>query len=344
MFRKFICCITAICIVMLSCVPALAAASESKESAPHSDIQRIFDDYHARCAEIEFESNSGSRASTDTEMLYSIAKSDTIAQIESAGYVGYDVTPNTYSDIETALHTDLGELGLDPNLSYIIAVGGEPSLESASAGGMSRYGNAEPSFTYTYNGYTHTMRYVIVTASHVPGYYKTDSVDLLDSNNPSTINNFFNTAFYYLLDQISEHIPFGTIAAFCGISFANINTSQNATCTLTASASWIRMYTQIYTESTGIWLSWCSSDNVTVRSRMQGCYFDVNDEVERVFDTGDVKRTIYSEHDNNTLWRKNQAAAAWQSGNPVHEYVGHVEIYHGNELIFRFLQTIVTPP
>lgn len=345
MFRKFVCCITAICIVMLSCVPALAAASESKESAPHPDIQRIFDDFHTRCMEIESESSTKSRATTDTERLYSLAKSEAIAQLEDAGYWAYDINSNTYDSIEDTLSTDLSQMGLDPNGSYIIVIAGEePSINASSSSPQSRT-TILPSFTHTYNGYTCTLRYVYVTASDYSGYSQANSVSIINNSNGSQIiENALNSLVTSAIDSISGYIPFGTIASICGLSLVNFNTSLSTTMILHGDATWTREYTQVYEENSDVWLSWVSVDYVVVRTFMSGSYYVAHTNIRKNIPDNLKIESRYSEHYNDVSWRKNQAIWGWHLGAQRNEYIGNVSIYHDGSRVMYFIQPMRPAP
>lgn len=340
MFKKISCHILSVIMLLLAFLPAIPL---NVNASTRLSVEEILDDFYQKCFEAQ-KGKSITHGNNSNQQLEAI-RQDTIDTLANAGYNVFDVNPNTYNSVESLLQMNLSEIGIDPNCSYIVVVSGEDSDASASSVSPQTYGTVGSSFTYTYNGYTHTMRYVTVAASDVPSYAKASSVNLIKgTTSVTTLQNILNSSVSLLLDSISSGIPLGTIAGICGVEYIQINPAKSTTLTMFANASWARVYTQIYNANTGMWLSWSSVDYVTTQTHMGGDYYDKTTNQFKQFPQDKVTKLVYSEHYGDLTWRKSQAAAGWQYGSARNEYVGDVAVYHNGKQVIYIPQSIAAAP
>lgn len=181
MFKRFISISIATIMVVMTIFPALAL---STEETTQPSIEDVLNEYHERTFAAQQESRiEGQR--TDT------LKHETIAKLNEAGYEAYDVNPDTFYSVENRLKTDLNQLGLDPSSSYIIVVSGERnSTDDTGTTSPARKITDSP-FTYTYNGITHTMRYLTIQPTDNMNYTRHGkSISLIEESRiPSIIQN-----------------------------------------------------------------------------------------------------------------------------------------------------------
>ena len=156
----------------------LSSAVAADEMSAKPTVEEILDEYHRKAFEREMQgdtetASTWSRRGGSAKTL----EEETVEALTNAGYEAYNVTAGNYDTLEAQLYTDFGEMGLDPNGSYIVVIsGGDGEASGNSAGANSRVrpetdlegppgstGNA--SFEYTQDGTTYTMRYVTVTSA-----------------------------------------------------------------------------------------------------------------------------------------------------------------------------------
>lgn len=156
MFKRFISIVVAI-IMFVMMIPSALALSTEEITEP--SIDDILDEY---CRQA-FRAQTNSDINTcSEEQATDIIKQETIARLWEAGHEAYDVNPDTFSDVESELKTDFAELGLDPNSSYIVVVSGDGGETGDAYTGPSARQIEGGAFEYTYNGITHTMRFLTI--------------------------------------------------------------------------------------------------------------------------------------------------------------------------------------
>lgn len=112
--------------------PAFASEDTSLCELPAESVQEILSDFsikHLKLAMSQSNAPSTFQSSGISENLASI-RHETINRLSDLGYNAYEVTSNTYDNVEKALNTDLSSLGLQRDASYIVVVGGTETDES----------------------------------------------------------------------------------------------------------------------------------------------------------------------------------------------------------------------
>ena len=221
MKKRFI----ALFVIFAMLVP-LTPAVAADDNVPRPTVEEILSEYHQKAFEAE------AVGETATASTYSRSGSSgktleqkTVDTLNAAGYEAYNVTSENYDALEAQLQTDFDDMGLDPDGSYIIAIGGEGTENASSAPGIAPNvfvpvdpgtGGGDGSFTYTYNGATYRMRYVTVTPDTNPSGMQVKSSYIFheESFAQSVSGNIFNTAITTTIDSASPGgIPLGTIAS-----------------------------------------------------------------------------------------------------------------------------------
>lgn len=250
-------------------------------------------------------------------------KENTINELIDSGYEAYDVNSESYDEVQEALATDLEELSVDSEGSYIIVVSGEDSqLDNADASTMSTAGS---SFNYTYNGNTYKMRYLTVTAADISTYGKATTVNLLKSK--IVITNCLDTAIEAYISTLCR--PLGTVASICGLSVSKFGTAEISTLNMNCGTNWTRIYTQVWDSKHKVWVSGSSVEYVSVKSYMSGLYYSASENEYVPVPTNSKSSKKYSTHQSDTSWRKKNAAIGYIHSCVYYDTVGDVSYYYG---------------
>lgn len=223
------------------------------------------------------------------------------------------------------LNTDLREIGLDPQYSYLIIIdGNDPECHTTSRADTS-------AFNYTYKGVIYAMRYMYVYPGDDeadPGFSQASSVNLLTSSVENIINNCLNTAISAVISAISA--PLGTVSSICGLSIDAFGASSASTLDLYGGTNWSRVYTQVYDIYDQSWMYGSSVEYVIATSKIEGQYYSrtLNKYVSVPDD--EESTTTYSSNYNNFTWRKNTAVQRYLAGLPcMKDTTGHVYYKYG---------------
>ena len=266
--------VIAMILVFAMLVP-LSSAVAADEMSAKPTVEEILDEYHRKAFEREMQgdtetASTWSRRGGSAKTL----EEETVETLTNAGYEAYNVTAGNYDTLEAQLYTDFGEMGLDPNGSYIVVIsGGDGEASGNSAGANSRVrpetdlegppgstGNA--SFEYTQDGTTYTMRYVTVTSA-TGMYMAVDSEYDLD---PTTWyekfpSHLMSAGLVAIADSVSEEfmkgkwLPLGSIASFVYDVFADDNYTEYDAGILTifATTTWTAQSIQVWDNNDGRW-------------------------------------------------------------------------------------------
>lgn len=333
MFKKFVSIITVFA-VLLAFTPVVAA-----DTAPATPtVESILDEYQEKTflAKCSGESATIDKHSSHSDNVRWTLEQETVNELNAAGYEAYNVTADNYKTIEKSLNTDLAELGITSDGSYIVVISGEDN---------SRYEPGFPSFMYTYEGVTYALRYVTVQAddSHLSNY---SQIDLLAETGKSSVEQLAG----YSLSVIGYVVGlFGGPAAMIGSSLLSsllqamdygnsINETGNDVYYYAGGTNWTVVYTQVFNYDTGIWSTCASVEYAKMRYWFNHRFYDpsinewVGNEVSGTFDP------IYSEHYYDSDWRKEFAVLSYT--NPVANFceqdiIDYVVYKIGNEEKFR---------
>ena len=324
------------CVMLLSIVPA--AAAEDAPAAPAPTIKEIMDEYRRKSFEAQFAdqldaATYSGRSSANSNTL----EQETVVALTAAGYEAYNVTANNYASLEILLATDFEQMNLDPNGNYIVVVGGENLLESfvpqSRVAPLPEYDHigdgsgGDPTFQYTYNGTTYTMRNVFIFATDDPIAIKAETVNLLNSQpNLSNLDNLLNSVLYAVVDYILEDclipVPLGTIASMCGLSVFNFKNYDQSILELQVGAAWTRVYTQVWSETLQEWLYGAMVEYTDITSCVTGRLYNGIRWVNLTEDPSN--ETIYSEYFHDPNWRKQTAIRGHYSGQMIQDRTGSI--------------------
>ncbi len=307
--------------------PQVKATTPSHDALAPS-IEGILSDFHekSQLAEISSGIEGNSRSVSSGDQLIQ----ETVDTLVDAGYEAYNVNKDTFAQVEEALSTDLNAIGLSEDYSYIVVLSGETPSNGSTRDAYG--GTPGPSFNYTYNGTTYTLRYMTVTAANVPAYGMADSVNLLKSKTQSVINNCLNTAITMYLSAVWA--PLGTVASLTGFDIADFAPSQTATLNLNAATNWTREFTQVQ-DYYGDWVYGSSVEYAKSTYYFSGHYYDAATNAYTEVAPNSRSRTVYSDHYSDYTWRKNTAIdnlfgiATYDMVDPIkYAYNGVVKITH----------------
>ena len=337
MYKRLLCLMLSIAMVFASIPMAFA---ESKNDPAGETLDEIMDDYYHQLFEVQ---NVSAADSTRTASLQvQDVRSRAMSRLSAAGYEAYSVEPSTFNKVEKELNTDFEEVGMDPNCSYIVVIGGMEDGSSASARQA-----ASGSFTYTYMGAVHTMRYVTVFPEDDSRYVQSKNYNCLSSESDvGIVNGAINAGVSFLLDLLNTTLRAGTIAGILGIDFNVLDVPQPISLILIGRVRWVRVYTQIYNQAFGRWETWSSVDHMKVSSRVILDEFDssIDDFVTKLSGNWESEEN-YSSHYDDFEHRNQQAVLGMLNRSGRHEYVGGAYLYYGTVLALIFNQyKAVSPP
>ena len=313
-------------VFLLSLFPYAANADSVKQYSDEQCIANILDEYHAKTRLVQRSENASTYSATghNSDML----RRETVKALQDAGYAAYDVTKETFDQVEQVLSTDLSEIGLSKDYSYIIVLSGEEISNGLTRDAYG--GTPTPSFKYTYNGTEYTLRYMSVTAANVPAYGMASDENLLNSNVQNVINNCLNTAITAYLDAVAK--PFGTVASLLGFDISNFAPEKTATLTLTAGTNWTRIFTQVQDPYYGDWIYGSSVEYVNATCFLSGTYYDADENRYVQIPDNETVKKGYSERFYDYEWRK-ETAIDNLFGRATYDCINKVKYYYGGNHI-----------
>ena len=245
--------------------------------------------------------------------------------LERNGYDAYVVEPDNYVLMEQMLDTDLSEMGIKPEYTYLITFG--DSAENTKDNTMRS--SVGSTFSYTYNGVSYTMRYCTVTAADDPIYSKASDCDLLTSTSTKLIQNCLDTAIKAYMSAVWS--PLGTVASICGLNIADFAADKSATLRLNCGSNWTRVYTQVYSNYDKTWINGSCVESVKMLSYISGTYFEASTNSMVSIPQKESRTTKYTSNYNNSTWKKQKAVLALLNGQGcTYESTGSVSYYYGN--------------
>ena len=321
MFKKMIALVLCCIMVLPLCSPVFAVPADNDQGQYDSrSMEEILSDYHTKSRQIENQSNAGaySRSAQTSDTV----RQDAVSELKAAGYEAYDVNPDTYAGVEAELNTDLSDIGLDPESSYIVVISGENSNEDPNrTNGSSRVITLPPhewegsgsSFTYTYNGVTYTMRYVTVTAGDNPSLGESQTVILpTDLGISSVLSLLDSTVSVYSL--LGDYLALGTLMSVVRSLMPNVEPHRKDSIIYTGGTNWTVTYTQIFDDLSEAWTTCSSIEYVTMHSTITYSHYVSSSDSYTSATTSGTYGRFYSEHYNDSEWRKSIAVQAFNYG------------------------------
>ena len=354
MFKKAI----TFLLIFAMLVPFTAAAAADEPSATPT-VEEILSEYHRKAFEAQTQGDSDSastwsRRSNDGKTL----EQETVDTLTEAGYEAYNVTADNYDTLEAELKTDFANLGLDPEGSYIMVIGGDEEQDaSQELCDQSRLGPdismededfmGGSTFSYTQDDTTYKMRYVTITNADVSGELFMHSSYLL--SDIQYLDEIVGILGEYVLEaagqkfvkglaeEIVQLIPFvGPICTVGSLLFDVGSTLMQNPMTLLdpgtldfrAGTAWTRSYIQVYNAVTSNWhTAQCSSYAIS-EARFIGDY--VYDPVNNVpIAVGGIihEGVVYSPYYNNASTRMARAVEGYQYGCVLYDCTGNIDFY-----------------
>ena len=323
-----------VCCMLVLMLPA----SSVKVTAAVPSIEEILNDYHSKAFEAQASGESGG---VSTYALRSGGSSKTLEQetvdtLNAAGYEAYNVTADNYDALESALHTNFADMGLDPNCSYIIVLSGEESENGTNSNSRAidkpAYDNFDGdggfTFTYTQDGVTYTMRQVTVTSVDDTRLRKSDAVKVSEIGNaPSLVSQILSATIIAGIDAMCT-FPIGTITQLIGQAIVNDNYTIDASAlTVQAAVSWTRKYIQILDENNNSWHSAHYSSSYVAKARCAGYRYSSTTGEPYWFEGVERSITEYSGYYNDLAYREEQAVAAFTVQQTMSNPVGNARFF-----------------
>ena len=324
--------------MLVSISPSVAA----NDTVSRPTVEEILNEYHQKAFEAEaVREASAASCSPRSGSNGKTLEQETVDTLNAAGYEAYNVTSDNYAALEAQLQTDFADIGLDPDGSYIITIGGE-NLETAYSNNGSRaivptpdWGDGDGTFTYTTGGTTYTMRYLTVTAATESCLYRSFSHILSSDQFLETWREILFAGLAYAADAVIP-IPIASIVSLLVDTSTNSNFSllDNEDIVILGNTTWTLQYIQVYNSSESIWVSSQSSEYAQSRVYCAGyLYNSLTNTAERYVGNESVFG-IYSPDYSQYSERKSAAVLAYLNGNGtavLRDITGDIDFYLMNE-------------
>ena len=269
MFKRIVSCLLLVVMLVPVVSPVFATNANNKSQVSRNEapsIESILNEYHKKvfAAQADANANARSGAEVQTDEI----KQDTLDQLREAGYLAYDVNPDNFDSVAEELKTDLRQMDLDPNGSYIIVISGEeePQENTASPAYIPpEIEDDTDGFDYTYNGTTYRLQYMIVSNGGDEVLARMASKNL----NSDAIHKGIDTLITLYLDSITP-VPIGTLASLLGISYNDACADSTGSLTFHGAAQWTRRYINVWSDYDQMWVRGARVEYAEVRSYCSG--------------------------------------------------------------------------
>lgn len=296
------------------------AAGNSHENTSARSIDDILLEYHKAVMEVTDKTEIQAYGADSTSLTQ--IQADTVNALNEAGYLAYDVNPQTYNYVEDLLVTDFQEIGLSPEYSYIVAIK-NPDEENLPISRGVPPSDLDGAYKYTYNGSTYILRELVVTALDDPAMIKTSEVDLLNSTSNTLIKNCLNTAISAYLYEINYAL--GTVASICGLNISMFTDSSTPTkIELNCCTDWVSEYTQVWNDSGNSWVLGSCVEYATSLAYMSGHYINTSGHFSTI-PQDESSATLYSKKFNSYTWRRQQAVVGYLYSTTQYDTVNTVQ-------------------
>lgn len=305
-------------------------AAESVCELPAESVQEILSDFNIKSLKLSMsQSNAPStfQSSGISENLASI-RHETVSKLSDLGYSVYEVTSNTYDNVEKALSTDLSSLGLQRGASYIVVVGG------TETDGPQPRQVTSTSYPYTYGGKQYTLRTLTITGDDSTSYVQIDSVDLLTKHSDTMIENMLNATIGAYAEAAGVPKIIGKIASLTGLQAVHFTSSDKSSAVYNGGSSWTRVFTQVWDDTYNQWVSGSSVESVAQVCYVDGLRYDSS--VNHCVHYESLNETIVTDSDNydNPKWRNDNAVVAFTGAFPrIHDPSGDAFYVYDSKVV-----------
>lgn len=286
-----------VCCMLALMVPG--AAVETAAAAP--SVEEILNDYHAKVFEARASGETGGASTYSRSGSGKTLEQETVDTLNDAGYEAYHVTAENYKTMEEFLQLDLREMGLDPNGSHILVVGGEnsgssenpnsrvaelPEEDFIDPGAGTGHGSGSFNYYHSETDRTYTMKYVTVTSD---SWVLSKSVDLMETLGETIINNILNSTVTTYLDAVSGPLMIGSVASLFGFDITSEYSARSESLVLMGTAAWTRNYIYIWDDSIEDWHQTIYNEYADTRTTCTGHFYNTA--------TGNIDLYIWDETD-----------------------------------------------
>ena len=252
-----------------------------------------------------------------------------VEQLNEEGYTAYNVTSENFEEIENLLNTDLSEIGLSPQYSYIITM--DPSQAPTTRATVGS------SYTYNYNGTNYTLRKFTVNSTDDPLMAQASSADLLESKSLSFVCTLLNSTLYFAADIASGPFHLGTIASICGIEPFNFGAASNETLMLQAGTFWVREYVQVWSSYDQKWLYGACTESAVCQTILSGFLLNLTtgglEQINK--STFGIKSTSRFTDE---AWKNQHAVIGYLNSYIQYDTTGNIRYKIGNKTIITHIE------
>ena len=320
-------------IMLVTFSPVVAA---DNVSAPPT-IEEILNDFHQKAFETQMtaEADAPSTYSRGSSAGSKTLEQETVDTLNAAGYTAYNVTGDNYDSLESTLKTDFSAMGLSKNSSYIVVISGEDRSNSnnpnSRLGNIPEYdlidpgGGGLPSFEYTYNGKTYSMRYVTVTTADKSALTRQLTFGVDRDQNSSKWGTIFNAVFSYSIDTVVK-APITSMATLLSDVFPSgpPSTQSYSGFVITGATTWALRYIEIYNGTE--WVSAQCSEYAVTTWRPQHCVYNEITEDHDYITGDDITFKTYSEYYTDSAQCKALAAEYYSIGSRLLDFTNDIVI------------------
>lgn len=328
--------------ILIGCMVMLMASAAMAEAAPAPSIEDILNDYHAKA----FAAQNGGAGNASRSGSGMTPEQEAIEELAEAGYTAYNVTADNYDALQESLKTDFSELGLDPEGSYIIVISGEDDTSSGNpnsrVGSLPEYdhvgggGDEIPTFTYTYNAKTYTMRYVTVTAADNNALGLVDDVNLLKGFDVDDAWNVLNLPIS-ILSSLGLAPTTGIIYSLVSSILPETDTSQFRSMIYQGGTNWTIKYLQVYNSESKSWQLSACTEYVTMRYFITNTYYEPSTNQYESKSTSGSYPTLYSTYYYDNDLMKDRAAYAYENDYHYFDKIEFVKYqFNGEDIITHY--------
>jgi len=258
----------------------------------------------------------------EREAGVSLASEQAVSMLNRMGYDAHFVTSDTFAMTENLLQTDLQEMGLDPQFSYIIVIGDVASGDAASL-------QVIPEFNHVWNGMTFRMRSLTVTSSDDPWMRMSSTSSLLPTNPTLTVvERVLNAALDIVIGEFP--IPFlGTIFALGGFG-VNLRqpAARDANLSIFGGSGWNLMITQVWSDWSGRWWPGSTTEWVSVDTHVAGQIWCNSNNRFIPASQVNTNRVSVSPRHHDITWRRNSAAQGYWHSTRIRDEIRRVTFRH----------------
>lgn len=320
--KKIFALLLTLCMCIFQTNVVLAVSNNTKsEDQIQEMVADILNDYQSKQAEL-LSLNLAENLTMDRSAQKQNILQETKQKLTELGCEVYLLEQESFEQVEEFLQTDLEEIGLDREASYMLVVNGAE---------VTPYGTAGSQFSYTYGGKTYTMRYltVIYTDDEAwSNYYQFTEIDLLKNPTLSALQSFLNTGIQLYTGSKGGTVQ--NIGTLVGTAIDSYNTTTAAKFSMdfTCYSIWTRVYTQVWSSYDQVWSYGSSVESVKVDAHVDGYKYKPAINAVEGYKKTVVDTTKYSSRYSDTTWRKQQAAIAAASSSPcISDKTGNIS-YH----------------